>query len=81
MNYLLYLDVFFYLGLMPLLGGSLARGELPRLKLSHSRVFLTGLITDMVCPLSLNGIGKGGRVDGSGFSESLNYNKLIKTRI
>lgn len=54
---------------MPVRGGSFTRGELPRRMLSHSpRDFFTGLITDIVWPLSRKDIGKGGNVDGSGLS-------------
>lgn len=53
---------------MPVRGGSFTRGELPRRMFSHSRDFFTGLITEIVWPLSRKGIGKGGNVDGSGLS-------------
>lgn len=59
------------LGLMPVRGGSFTRGELPRRMLSHSpRDFFTGLITEIVWPLSRKGIviGKGGNIDGSSLS-------------
>lgn len=53
---------------MPVRGGSFTRGELPLRMLSHSRDFLTGLITEIVWPRSRKGIDNGGNVDGSGLS-------------
>lgn len=66
---LIYPNYIYYLGLIPVRGDSLIRGELPRRAVFHSlRDFVTGLITDIVCPLSRKGIGKGGNVEGSGLS-------------
>ena len=78
-----------YLGLIPFLGGSFTLGEFPLRIPSHSpREAFTGLITDIVWPLSLK--ARGGNVDGSDLSsfsfcekiEKHNYNhnnKAYKT--